>query len=1042
VYNGDTHSLLTGAELIQRMVKINTIAFVVGGKVTSETNEGVPGVNVLLKGTSIGSTTNAEGNYSISLPDGNGTLVFSYIGYSTEEVPVNNRSIINVSLVPDIKSLSEVVVVGYGTQQRRDVTGAIASVNANDIKALPLTSLDQALQGRAAGVQVTQNSGAPGGSVSVRIRGVGSINGSEPLYVIDGFPTQGGLNSINPNDIESIEILKDAGASAIYGSRASNGVVLVTTKRGKSGKGKIEFDSYYGIQGPWKKIDVLNGPEFATLANEAFTNSNTDPRRATENQEPLNPLWANPSSLPTYDWQDAIFQNAPIQNYNLAISGGTEKLRSAITASYFRQEGLIVNSHYQRFTFRANNDFEVTPKLKFGNSLTIARENSRSVPTDRDFDGILQTAYQMHPMQPIFSPDGMQSETLFGLDGYAHFPLTTAARYYPRQLYNPIWGTAIRDNNNINLRLLGTFFGEYEIINGLRFRTSIGVDLSNGGNDSYTPHVTANIFGNTTRADASQGSNTNSAWNWINTLSYNKTLGEKHAVSALAGVDALKSQFSFVGGNANTFLVNDIRTISNAQTRIAYGGIGDDALLSYIGRVTYAFDDKYLFAFNIRRDGSSKFGPENRFGTFPSASVGWRISKENFMESVPFVSDLKIRGSWGQLGNQNIPQFRFLNTLSSSNIEYSLGTGGQAAAPGIQVSNLGNPNIKWETVEQSDIGIDAAFFDNKLTLVADYYVKTNIDMLVNIPVPISFGAPNDAITRNAGSIRNKGWEFALGYNQDVGTIQWSANVNFATLENEVLSLGGGAPINRGLGVGGNNAGTRTEVGQPLAYFWGLKTDGIFQTPEEVEAADGSHGKVIPGDRRFVDVNGDGIINEKDRVNIGNGLPKFFYGGNFNVRFAGFDFTLFLQGQGGNKIANNNRRHLYDIRNYNGQGVQNVAKEMLGRWTGPGTSNTITRVAYFGTPGNNQFSDFYVEDGGFLRCRNIQLGYTIPSELTNRFGVERLRVYVSSQNLFTITKYTGYDPEIGSLNQSVLNTGFDQGRYPVARTIIGGINLQF
>jgi TonB-linked SusC/RagA family outer membrane protein len=440
------------------------MAVTVSGKVTGENDDPLPGVNVTVKNTTTGTVTDAGGNYTLTVPNESAVLVFSYIGYTTEEVPVGTRTSIDMKLVPDIKSLSEVVVVGYGTQQRRDVTGAIASVNANDIKALPLTSLDQALQGRAAGVQVTQNSGAPGGSVSVRIRGVGSINGSEPLYVIDGFPTQGGLNSINPNDIESIEILKDAGASAIYGSRASNGVVLVTTKRGRAGKAKIEFDSYYGVQGPWKKIDVLNGPDFATLANEAFTNSNTDPRRANENQEPLNPLWANPSSLPTYDWQDAIFQNAPIQNYNLSISGGTEKLRSAVTASYFRQEGLIVNSHYQRFTFRANNDFEVTQKLKFGNSFTIARENSRSVPTDRDYDGILQTAYQMHPMQPIHAADGLQSETLFGLDGYAHFPLTTAARYYPRQLYNPIWGTAIRKNNNINLRLLGTFLASMKLL--------------------------------------------------------------------------------------------------------------------------------------------------------------------------------------------------------------------------------------------------------------------------------------------------------------------------------------------------------------------------------------------------------------------------------------------------------------------------------------------------------------------------------------------------------------------------------------------------
>jgi TonB-linked SusC/RagA family outer membrane protein len=1055
-----TRSLPVGAENLSWEQQLKSdygrqpaLAIVISGQVKNEKGEGLPGVNVSLKGTTTGTATNAEGRYSLSLPDNeaNATLVFSFIGYATEVVAINNRTNIDVLMLPDIKSLSEVVVVGYGTQQRKDVTGAIASVNASDIKALPLTGVDQAMQGRVSGVQVTQNSGAPGGSVSVRIRGIGSINGSEPLYVVDGFPIQGNgyegtnvLNTINPNDIESIEILKDAGAAAIYGSRASNGVVLITTKRGKAGNARVEIDAYYGVQSPWKKIDVLNGPEFAMLANEAFTNSNTDPRRVNERPEPLNPLWADPASLPTYDWQDAIFQNAPIQSYNLGISGGTEKVRTAITANYFQQGGLIVNSHYQRFSFRANTDYEVNAKLRFGNSLTVARENRTDVPVDRDYDGMLQTAYQMHPMQPIYAPDGEQSETVYGLNGFAHFPLTTAARYYPRQLVNPIWSTSIRNNSNFNLRLLATLFGEYEIIKGLNFRSSIGVDLGNGGSNSFTPYVTANIFGNTVRSDVSSNAGTNTAWNWINTLTFTRTLGEKHALSAVVGTDAFKSRYDNVGGSANTLPNNDIRVISagEAKSRIAYGNRGDYALLSYIGRLTYAYDDKYLFAFNMRRDASTNFGPNNRWGTFPSASVGWRISKEGFLQGLHFLSDLKVRASWGQIGNQNIGAFRYLSTLSPQDVEYTLGTGAQNPAPAITVRNVGNADVRWETVEQTDIGLDASFLDDRVSLVADYYVKTNKDMLVDIPVPISFGAPNDRVTRNAGSIQNRGWEFAVGYRQNQGAFQWSANVNFSTQSNEVLSLGGGAPINRGLGVGGNNAGSRTEVGQPVAYFWGLQTDGIFQNEEEVQAANGSHGQVIPGDRRYVDVNGDGTINEKDRVNLGNGLPKFLYGGNFNVSFKGFDLLLFLQGQAGNKIANNNRRHLYDLRNYNGQGVQNVAREMLGRWTGPGTSNTIPRVAYFGTPGNTLFSDFYVEDGGFLRCRNIQLGYTIPAGFTGKLGVQRLRVYVSAQNLFTITKYTGYDPEVGTLRQDVLNTGFDQGRYPVARVFLGGLNLQF
>lgn len=1014
------------------------------GKVTDERGAGLPGVNVQVKGSTKGTTTDEAGIYKITVADGSATLIFSSIGFLRKEVSLSaNQTAADAALLVDDRTLEQVVVVGYGTQKKRDVTGSVSQVKAEEIRGMPLTGLDQAMQGKAAGVQVTQNSGEPGGSVSVRIRGVGTIGSNEPLYIVDGLPT-GSLNAINPNDIESIEILKDAASASIYGSRGANGVVIVTTKRGKSGRTKVEIDAFVGVQGPARTIDVLNGPDFATLANESVVNSNNDPRANVPKGNPLNPLWSNPASLPTYDWQGAIFQNSPVQSYNVSISGGTDKSRTAASFGYFRQDGLIVNSKYSRFTARINSDYQVNTRFKIGHSLNISREDKRSVPTDNStFNGMLQTAYQMHPMQPIFAADGLQSPTVFGLGGYSHFPLTTEPRFYPRQLYNPIYGTQVRENEQINFRVLGTLFGEYELIKGLSLRSSMGVELGNGGGKSYTPHITANIFGNTTRDEASENLDRSYSWNWINTLNYTRTFG-KHAVTALAGIDALRGANTGMGGNANTFANPNVRNFGFTlqANRNVGNGAGDFALLSYLGRINYAYNDKYLFQFNVRRDGSINFGPENRFGVFPSVAAGWRISQEEFMKGASFISDLKLRASWGRLGNQNIPNFQYLNTLSSNEVEYSLGTGGQGAAGGIRVESLSNPAIKWEATTQMDIGLDASLMDGKINITADYYQRETSDMLVNIPVPISLGAPNNSILRNAGSMKNSGIELAVGYRQNRGTFKWSADVNFATLKNEVTSLGeGGRPIVRGFEEGQNGAATRTEVGQPIAYFWGYKTDGIFQSQSEVDGSP-MKGQAIAGDRRYVDTNGDGKIDGNDRVNLGNGLPTMIFGATLRASYKGFDASILLQGQAGSKVANNNLRFLNDIRNYNGQGVQNVGQAMMGRWTGPGTSNTMPRVAYFTSSDNNRFSDAYIENGAFLRCRNIQIGYTLPLGLSQKIGSERVRIYLAAQNLFTITKYSGFDPEIGSRNGDALNTGTDQGRYPVARVIMGGLNITF
>lgn len=1004
-------------------------------------SEGLPGVNIAIKGTSRGTTTDVSGNYAISVPDGGSTLVFSYIGYEPQEIAIGSSSVIDVNMVPSINNLNEVVVVGYGTQQRRDVTGSISSVKSEDIKSLPVTGLDQALQGRAAGVQITQNNAEPGGSVSIRIRGVGSVNGSEPLVVVDGLPMGGSLNSINPNDIESIEILKDASAAAIYGSRAANGVVLVTTKRGKAGETRVELDTYFGVQSAARTIPVLSGPEFAMLANEAYTNSSTPANRR------LNPAWANPGQLPTYDWQRAVFQNAPIYSVNLNISGGTAKSRSAVSLNYFKQDGLIVNSKYDRYSIRANNDLQATKRVKIGSSIYLARDESQVVPSNDFSFGVLSTALQMHPMQPIFAADGPQSSTVFGLDGYSHFPLATDGLYYPRQLSNPVWGTRpdVISNTRSLTRLFGTVYAEIDIMEGLKFRSSIGGDLSFSQNNNFAANVPFNVFGaNVGPIRVGQGRSENGQWNWINTLSYAKTFGQKHEFTALAGTDALQGKNSGISGNAVGLPNNAIRALSfgTIDSRLVSGGDLTYSLFSYLGRVTYAYDSRYLLAFNVRQDGSSNFGPGNKYGVFPSASVGWRLSEESFLKDIKGLNELKLRASWGMLGNQNIGDYRFLNALGVRDT-YSVGTGDQRGVNNTVVTNLANPNIKWEATTQIDIGLDAVLLNGKVNLTVDYYNRKTSDMLVNVPVPVMLGAPNNSIAQNAGSITNSGFEFTAGYRENEGDFKWSVDANFSTLRNRVTSLGnGGAPINRRFNEGGNNASTRTEVGQPIGYFWGLETDGIFQNQGEVDAS-AQKGAAMPGDRRFVDQDANGLINSADRINLGNGLPTFLLGATLKASYKNFDFSMLIQGQGGNKIANNTRRQMYDIRNFNGAGVQNVSTDMLDRWTGPGTSNTMPRVAYqTSTTTNNLFSSYYIENGAFVRCRNIQVGYTIPATLAQRIKTSSIRLYVSAQNLFTITKYSGYDPEIGSIGGNVLSTGIDQGRYPAARMFIGGLNIVF
>jgi len=1012
---------------------------ITGTITATDSNEPLPGVSIIIKGTTTGTTTNIDGFYGINASSGD-ILQYSYIGYVTKELEVGNQSTINISLDPDLEQLEEVVVVGYGTQARREVTGAIASVKSEEIEKLQIQSMDQALQGRAPGVVVTQNSGEPGGNVSVRIRGVGSFGNNEPLYVIDGFPLFNdngrvgsagfsdnqfnSLATLNPKDIESIEILKDASAAAIYGARAANGVVLITTKRGKAGKAKVTFSTDIGFQEAWNIPEFLNAQEFAEMANETHINDGQIP----------NPEWANPSSFGAgTDWVGAMFQTGLMQDYNLNISGGNEKVQSSINLNYFNQEGILINSDFERFSLRANLDYQVNNKLKVGTSTTLSHTDQQVFRTDNFANGIFNIGLMM---LPTIEEDGF-------VDG--------PALYYPQPLDNPILLSNDIDENINVIRGMSTAFAEYEIIPGLKYKLNVGADMILSRSTRWQPSIDRGVR-DLPNAQSWERTSQDVSWLIENTLNYTRTFANKHNINVLVGQTAQRSEFSTITASGEDFLNNDLRAISlsNSELRGAGGGGNRWALASYIGRFNYNFDDRYLFSASIRRDGSSRFGTETRWGTFPSFSAGWRITQEQFF-NVNWIDDLKVRASWGQLGSDRIGNFDYL-TVFSANTEYTLGGNAQNPAAGVSLNRLGNPFLQWETSTQTDIGIDAAFLDGRFTLVLDYFIKDTEDLLVSVPVPTSSGVPS-APRVNAGSVRNSGLEVALGYRKSTGDFQYGIDVNFATLDNEVTSIGSGQPINGG----GSNAAdrfaaTRTEVGLPVGYFFGFQVDGIYQTPAELSDVEDFRNPQ-PGDFIFRDTNGrdengnltgqpDGVINNDDRTFIGSPIPDFTYGLNINLSYKNFDLNAFFQGVAGNEIFSVIKQQTMQMSYFNGSGVTNSYREILNRWTGPGTSNTVPRQSYQEVNNYPFASSFYVEDGSFLRFRNLQIGYTLPEDLVGKIGVSNARFYVGAQNLFTITDYSGFDPEIGDNNQNPLNGGIDYGQYPQPRTYRLGLTVGF
>ena len=994
---------------------------VLKGKVTdAEKGDGLPGVSVLIRGTNKGTTTNANGEYSLQIPDNGAVLVFSFVGYEPQEMAIGNQTQLNIALKADIKALNEVVVVGYGQVKKSDLTGSVATVAVEEIKKVAVTSLDQALQGRAAGVQITQNSGAPGGATTIRIRGGNSIQGdNEPLYVIDGIPFKNDgagsgssfnvLSTLNPSDIESMSVLKDASSTAIYGSRGANGVVIITTKRGKAGKSTINLESYYGVQEVRKKYGVLNGREYAQFVNDANTNEG---RAAVYTPDQVNAFGEGT------DWQNEIFRSAPISNYQLSMSGGDERTQYALSGGYFKQNGIVTNSDFDRYSLRLNLDRKLTERLKVGNSLTVNRTVTNQSRTDGDLGSaglVTIAALQFPPILPVYNPDGTYLITSPALSFTADNPAALARE---------------SKNRNTALRTFGNVFGEYQIMEGLSLKVLLGADAIIQKQDSYLPRSVGSGLAQGGAASIFNGQSV--TWLNENLLTYTKSFGV-HNLSALIGYTQQANRTENNTAASRNF-VNDNLNSGNlgagSVPLVPSSGIGTWGLQSYLARINYGYKDKYLFTASFRADGSSRFGANNRYGYFPSAALAWRVSEEDFLKNARVISDLKLRATYGSTGNQDgIGNYPAYSLLGTQNYIF-----GNAVSTGIGPSQIANPDLSWETTTQADLGIDVGFFNNRITFVADLYLKRTKDLLLNVTIPSTSGY--SSAIKNLGKVENKGIEFSISSRNIDGAFKWNTDLNFASNRNTVLDIGGAPQIFAGqvANIAQNVNSGIIRVGEPLGSFYGYVTNGLYQTTDELTALSDPQARK-PGDRKYADLNGDKKIDDNDRTIIGRAQPKFLGGISNSFSYKGFELTLFLQGVYGNNILNANRFELEYL-----SGVNNQNRDMLNRWTPTNTNTDIPRAST--TRPANRISSRQIEDGSYLRLKNAQLAYNLPASVTKALKIQSFRVYVTAQNYLTWTKYSGYDPEVNRFGQDSRSQGFDYSSYPAAKTLLLGLNVGF
>ena len=1042
------------------------------GTVTDESGEPVIGASVIVKGhPQTGTITNFDGEFVMDVAEGT-TLVVSYVGYTSQEVRA--RSGMSVVLKEDAAVLNDVVVIGYGVQKKSVVTASIAKVSSDDLDGKTRLRAEDALKGMAAGVNVTSASGQPGSKSMIRIRGIGTINDSNPLYIIDGMPTdQDGMESVNPNDIESIEVLKDAASGAIYGARAANGVILVTTKRGKMGKASINYNFSYGWQSAWKKRDVTGATDYAILQNERRVQNGNTPLY----NDPYNLVDANGDKIVGFgtNWQDLLFNdNAPIQQHDVSVSGASEKVNYYLSMGYFTQEGIVGGnygqSNYNRLTIRSNNQFNLFDeskersflnKLDLGANVSYMRVHSTGIDANSTWGSPLGSALYLAPTLPVTLNAGYDRDNkpLIGqrmIDQYSQYDLYTDANGNPYTIPNFI-GSYQEQNNPIAMmmgnptrgwshKFMPKFSLDLQLWDELRYHFTYSAELSFWGNEGailQKYYLSDNNNSDHTETSAYKGNNT--TWQIENTLTYDKVFG-KHTIGVVLGQSALKFKGDELGGShwylVNTdkpsinyttggdieFSYDDNGKMTGAKSLIGvYGGpYVEHRLSSLFARLSYNYDERYMLQATIRRDGSSRFGSNNKYGTFPSASIGWNIMNEEFMKSThDWLSNLKFRASWGKNGNDNIGNFAYttLTALGNTSNYYF----GQSAAMvyGSKANRLANEDLKWEESEQTDLGLDFGFFNNALTFSVDYYIKKTNGMIIEMPIPSYVGEARPLA--NVGDMENSGWEFELGYKWNIADARFAVRGNASYLKNKLKNLGNDTGfLNYGISQFADG-GTRAENGQPFPFFYGYKTDGILQNQAEADAYNGKYGTASkPGDFRFVDMNGDNTINSDDRTNIGNGVPDWTFGLNFDAEWKGFDLSVFFQGVSGANVFDATYRQDIASGNY--------PTWVLDRWTGEGSSNTVPTL---GDSKNWVCSDMYIQDGSYLRLKNITLGYTLPRSLTNKIGISRLRFFGRAENLITWTKYWGFDPEIGSGSTSL---GVDYGVYPQARTYTIGFNI--
>lgn len=977
--------------------------------------DGLPVIaaNISQKGTNNATITDLNGNFTLNVTGRQPVLVISYIGYVTTEVNVSGRAFVEVVLQEDVAALDEVVVVGYGTMRKKDVTGAVSSVRSGEITKNATSNVMQAIAGKMSGVQVVQNSGTPGGDVSILIRGVGTINDASPLYVIDGVPVSGGMWYLNPNDVESIDVLKDASATAIYGSRGANGVVMVTTKQAQEGHTEINFDYSYGIQHSAKTYKMLDASQYAALHNEMRTNAGPE--------YSLNPAFADPESLGAgTDWVDAIFRTAPMQKVNLSMLGGNQKISHATSLGYYTQDGIMKNSSYNRLSLQSNISSKLASNITVRANVNLSAENRRTQPVST----VIQNAMRILPSIPIYDDNGEYA----GPTGNAE---------WNGNALNPV---AIINEQNYRMkgfRMLSNISLEWEIIKGLKFKTTGGAELGYDYNNSYIPKYKwgMNESKNTMQTVTSAYEQ---LYLWDNTLNYDKAFG-KHRINAMIGTSYQEYKKESVSG-AGSGRASELTTeLDNATKATDVGGNSYRwALMSYMARLHYSYDDRYLLTATFRADGSSKFGKDNRFGYFPSFAAAWNIGNEAFMQSVKPVSLLKLRAGYGQTGNQNIGAYAFADKLSVNGV-YNFGSQRGFESNLVNLIYpylLSNPSVKWESVEQYNVGLDIGFLQNRIVANLDFYVKNTRDMLTKKPVPQTSGTSleqADWPPVNIGKVLNRGFEFTVNTKNFVGEFKWETSLNMSFNHNEVVSIGGPEILN---GV------SLIREGQPINSFYGYELGGIYQTLDEVftgpvmenrapdKASHNPYKNTSPGDMWFVDVDGNGEINDLDRTVIGNPSPDCIFGFNNTFSYKNFDLSIFFQGALGNQVWNGVRASHESMNS-----TYNQLATTLERWTGEGSSYSMPRAIYADPNNNSRASTRWLEDGAYAKLKNLTFGYTLPEKWIRKAKMKALRLYVSLDNLCTITNYSGLDPEAGL-------SGLDYGVYPSARTYMFGVSVKF